>query len=268
MITPYWNSFEANNFEEAYKILAEGVLRGKKVGNTREMVNILFTIRDIEDVYSSRRNPSKEYMLAELIWYFAGSRDTEWISQFAPYWKKISDNGITSNSAYGYIIKHKHSFDQYIKMIELLKKDPTSRRAVININEANPNVIITKDEPCTIALQFYIRHDKLNCTAMMRSNDIWRGLPYDVVYFTALQKKMAEALGVGYGTYTHFDTSLHMYDRDEDKIRAALSEEREIDKFYIDHKKLSENAKKLYQVVNKDNILKVCRENKIIKIGE
>lgn len=265
MITPYSTSFAANNFAEVYQYICEDLLtNGRDVGNTLELDNYVFTLTDIENVYISKRNPSKSYMLAELIWYFAGSRETEWIGQFAPFWKKISDNGMTSNSAYGYLIKHRYSFDQYIKMIELLKKDPTSRRAVININEANPNVIITKDEPCTIALQFYIRNERLHCTAMMRSNDIWRGLPYDIVYFTALQKKMADALGVGFGTYTHFDTSLHMYKKDLDKIRAVVSENYDAEVFYIDYKKLSENAKKLYQVVNRDNILKVCRENKII----
>ena len=108
MITPYWNSLSARNFDEVYRILSRSLLFGEKVGNTRELRNIEFTISDIQDVYASIRNPSKSYMLAELLWYLNGSRDTAWISRFAPYWSKISDNGVTANSAYGYLIKYRY----------------------------------------------------------------------------------------------------------------------------------------------------------------
>ena len=85
--------------------------------------------------------------------------------------------------------------------------DPNTRRAVVNINVPNVNVIETKDEPCTIALQFLNRDGKLHCTAIMRSNDIWFGTPYDWAFFIELQKVIADKLGLGYGTYTHFATS-------------------------------------------------------------
>lgn len=49
-------------------------------------------------------------------------------------WNKLSDDGITANSAYGYILQKKHGFNQIEKIIELLKVDPYSRRAVMNIN--------------------------------------------------------------------------------------------------------------------------------------
>ena len=264
MITPYWNSLDTKNFDEVYRILCRALLVGEKVGNTRELRNIEFSISDINDVYSSTRNPSKSYMLAELLWYLNGSRDTTWISRFAPYWSKISDNGITANSAYGYLIKYRYEFDQLNQVIKLLKHYPNSRRAVINLNWANPMVLKTKDEPCTIALQFYIREEKLHCTAMMRSNDIWTGLPYDIVYFTLLQKLVADALDKEYGSYTHFATSLHLYEKDECKIRAILAPDHEVNKFHIDHKKLCENAKYLFQVATKDNIVRISKQKGVL----
>jgi thymidylate synthase len=144
----------------------------------------------------------------------------EYISKYSTFWKHISDDGVTSNSAYGYLLKHKHGFDQIEKVIELLTVDPNSRRAVININVPNASVIETKDEPCTIALQFLNRDGKLYCTAIMRSNDIWFGTPYDWAFFIELQKVIADRLGLGYGTYTHFATSFHMYERNIDEIKA------------------------------------------------
>lgn len=261
--------FIAENFAEAYKELCSRLLKAERVGNTRELENMKFTIKDASKAYISVRNPSVKYLLGELVWYLAGSRDTDFISQFAPFWKSISDNKVTSNSAYGYLIKHRYTFDQLFKIIELLKIDPNSRRGVINLNYANPDVIRTKDEPCTIALQFYIRHNKLCCTVMMRSNDIWRGLPYDIVYFTLLQTIIANALGYETGTYTHFATSLHMYDKDEDKIRKCLEPSRKVKNFDIDYKTLFTDAKYLYEVVNNENIVTTCKRRGIISfIGE
>ncbi len=192
---------------------------GKKVGNTRELSNVTITLNNIEENVVGIRNISASYLFGEWLWYFTARNNTKFISKFGSMWEKLSDDGITNNSAYGYIMMQKFGFDQIAKVIELLKADPNSRRAVINLNTPNQRVIETKDEPCTIALQFRIRNNKLYCTTMMRSNDIWFGLPYDIAFFTELQMFIADALGIEYGSYTHFDVSLHVYEKDIPKIQ-------------------------------------------------
>lgn len=204
--------------DRIYMRLCDDLLDAPEVNGTREINNVKITLTNIENNVISCRNLSLPYMLGELLWYFNGRNDAYFISKFGSMWSRISDDGVTNNSAYGYTLMKKHGFDQIEKIIELLKIDPYSRRAVLNINEANEHVIETKDEPCTIAIQFLLRDGKLNCTAMMRSNDIWFGFPYDVVFFTELQKYVATRLGVEYGEYTHFATSLHVYDKDLEKI--------------------------------------------------
>lgn len=206
--------------DNLYKDLCYNLIyKGKKVGNTYELRNVKIELNDITENIVSIRNISHSYLFAEWIWYFTGKNDVNFISKFASKWKNISDDGLTNNSAYGYLIKSAHGFDQLEKIIELLQKDPYSRRGVININVPNENVIETKDEPCTICLQFYIRDNKLYCTGMMRSNDIWYGFPYDIAFFTLLQRYTADRLGVEYGSYTHFVTSLHVYDRNIEDIK-------------------------------------------------
>lgn len=195
---------------------------GKQVGNTFELRNVKFTVPDITENIISVRNLSAAYLFGEWLWYFDGKNDVDFISAFGSMWKKLSDDGITNNSAYGYIMRYKFGFDQIEKVIELLKKDPNSRRAVINLNTPNEKVIETKDEPCTIALDFLIRNNRLYCTGMMRSNDIWFGLPYDIAFFMELQKLIADVIGVGYGTYTHFAVSLHAYDKNLKQIQSII----------------------------------------------
>ena len=48
----------------------------------------------------------------------------------------------------------------------------------------------------------------------MRSNDLHRGTPYNLIQFTTLQEVMAGWLGVELGEYLHFADSLHVYERD------------------------------------------------------
>lgn len=212
-----------NNIDRIYYDLCSKLSQyGAEVKGTKELNNVQITLRNIEENIVSIRNISPAYLFGEWIWYFTGRSSVKFISSFGSMWAKLTDDGVTSNSAYGYIIKRKHGFDQIETIIALLKEDPESRRAVININAANAHVITTKDEPCTIALQFMIRDGKLNCTAMMRSNDIWFGFPYDVAFFTELQKYIADRLQVKYGTYTHFVTSLHLYERNYEDVKKII----------------------------------------------
>lgn len=212
------------NIDKIYMQLCNKLLmHGNFVGNTRELNNVQFTLTDITENIVGVRGLSPLYLLGELTWYFGGRNDTAFISIFSKFWEKITDDGKTANSAYGYLMRSAFGFDQIEKIIEILKKDPDSRRAKININTPRESVDTTKDEPCTMFLQFLLRGGKLHCTAVMRSNDIWLGLPYDVAFFTEIQKYIADRLGVEYGNYTHNVVSLHVYNRNLEDIREIMN---------------------------------------------
>lgn len=167
---------------------------------------------------NSVRNMSMRYGLGELIWYLLGDNKLESIQLITSAWDRMTDDGETVNSNYGYCIREKFGFNQLDYVIEMLSKYPDSRRAVIHIKEPrntfeNP----TNDMNCTVCLQFFIREGKLYETVYMRSNDIWYGLPYDALFFTSIQIYLAMKLGVKLGTYTHVAGSLHLYERNADK---------------------------------------------------
>lgn len=239
------------NVDEAYLHLCQELLKAPAYGNTHELTNVKIEIEDITNNVVSVRGLSTSYLFGELLWYFNADDSVDYISKFSSFWEHISDDGTTSNSAYGYRLMKKHGFNQIDKIVELLQKDPLSRRAVLNINIPNEHVIETKDEPCTIAIQFLVRDEKLNCTVMMRSNDIWFGTPYDWAFFMELQKVVADRLGLAYGTYVHFATSLHLYDRDFDKIQAVV--DHPTSKLVIyDRKQFHTHSKLLF------NVTKAC----------
>lgn len=215
----YGDTIDAIYQELCLKLLTEG----DEVGNTLELQNVSFELSNVDKSFVTVRDTSKTYALGELLWYGAGDNSVEFISAYGKMWERLTDDGITNNSAYGEIIEGRHMFNQAKQVVKQLKEDPNSRRAKININVPNINSITTNDEPCTLTLQYLIRDGKLNATTMMRSNDVWFGLPYDVLFFTTLQKVIAEDLGIECGTYFHFVTSMHMYLRNKEDIVKAVS---------------------------------------------
>lgn len=238
----------STNIDNIYLAMCKDLLKAPKVGNTRELNNVKLVLKDITKNVVSVRGLSPSYLFGELLWYFNGDRSLDFISNFSKFWNNISDNGQTCNSAYGYLMQYRHDFNQIEKVIEILEDDPLSRRAKINLNVPNRYVKETKDEPCTMSIHFMLRKNKLDCTVIMRSNDMWFGFPYDVAFFTELQKYIADRLGVEYGWYTHFAVSLHMYDRDEEKIAEIVKNP--ISKpIEFDREKFFENYRKIFSIL-------------------
>lgn len=237
---------------ELFKELANELsTEGKQVGNTREILNKQFALNDLENnvLTLKCRHNAMLYAIGELIWYWSGRNDVDFIDHFSKFWRNISDDGKTANSAYGYIIKYKHGFDQLECVINELKRNPDSRRAVININTPSMYRMVTRDTQCTMFLHYYIRDNKLCSTVTMRSNDFIKGLTFDITYFTELQKYIAHRLGLECGSYTHFDTSFHTYDSDRELVDKILNETEEIKVKY--HTELLWNKEFLDKVIDK-----------------
>ena len=227
-----------NCFTEAYFDLCRQIRdesefdsspRGLRV---KEKLGVQFRIRKARGRLPkiAARNFSLTYFVAETLWYLSGSNSTDWISRYASFWKDISDDGKTANSAYGARIFRSHprigngKIVQWDYVKEELRRDPDSRRAVIHIKTPDDSVVSSKDVPCTLALQFFIRNNHLDLHVNMRSSDIILGLAYDVPAFTTMQEILANELGVDLGEYVHTSNSLHCYERDFDMLNDIVEE--------------------------------------------
>lgn len=211
---------EKNTIQEAYRELIDDLKKEPIVAGTHEINNCCLVINEpsIENYWLPYRNTSEKYCNAELKWYWSGDNRCSTIGEYAKTWLRITDDGVTNNSAYGYILFKKYGFDQVQQVIELIKKDQTTRRAVLNIGDPAINRIETKDMQCTQYIQFLVRRGQLEETVYMRSNDVFFGLPYDYVFFISVGQYIAKQLGLKLGKYTHHATSMHMYLRDEEKF--------------------------------------------------
>lgn len=211
--------FECETADEAFEHWYKLLLEQNEVNESRdgevvgEIVNAVTVINDPTRCFMTNkiRKMSMRYAVGELLWYLSGNNKLEEIQKYTKAWDRMSDDGETVNSNYGFCIMNKYGFDQWEYVEQMLRDNPATRQAVIHIKTADDNT--SKDVNCTVCLQFFIRDGKLYMTTYMRSNDIWLGFPFDVFQFTAMQVLMSMKLGVGLGTYTHVAGSLHLYKR-------------------------------------------------------
>ena len=175
-----------------------------------ELLNPLKSIITLKE-----RKLNKTYLKKELKWYKSGDLKIDYIKQYSSFWEKLSDSNGTVNSNYGFLalIQKFNGKSQYEWCLNSLKKDKNSRQAIINYNQPIHKYKNNKDYVCTIAQSFIIRNNFLDSIVFMRSNDLIYGFSYDVPWFCLLMKYMAKDLGIRLGTYRHYTTSMHVYEK-------------------------------------------------------
>jgi thymidylate synthase len=203
-----------NKAQEAFEILFDYILQdGEDCDNgTKQIFNTLIEIKrpDLNTIETSYRKWSKSYADFEWEWYLSANPNAEEISKRASIWKSMMDQDGNVNSNYGYQWSRN---GQLINVIDLLKSDPTTRKASISLYDGKEIFKYSKDTVCTYAINFYITNGKLNMQVMMRSNDLVYGFCNDQYCFSKLQMLVAEELSLDIGIYTHFVCNMHIYQR-------------------------------------------------------
>jgi thymidylate synthase len=167
-------------WHRAYDNAVAGDLVSPRGMETFEVLNVTHTIDMRYPVVTSKeRKLNYRAMAAEALWILGGSNRLEDIEPWLPRMREFSDNGITLAGAYGPRI---HQQMKYV--VETLVNDPDSRQATLTTWMPNP--ASSKDIPCTVAMDFKIRRDKLHLSVFMRSSDVWLGLPYDIFSFACI----------------------------------------------------------------------------------
>lgn len=107
---------------------------------------------------------------------------------------------------------HQRMKDQIPWVIDELRRNPESRRAVVFIRSQED--LHTDSPACLQHIQYMIRNGKLHCKLLFRSNDATKAAFMNAFALIMLQKRVADALGLPVGTYTHRANSFHVYERD------------------------------------------------------
>jgi len=214
------------------RILDIGDEVGSRNGRVKELLNTQIVLTDPQhrETLSINRKANVFAQIAETMWVLAGRNDIEWLSAYLPRAKDYSDDGETWRGGYGPRIRQWSTrrpgedfyapIDQLAHVVDLLKADPLSRRAVIAIYDPARDTEPGKDIPCNDFLQFQSRLGALHMTVTIRSNDVmwgWSGI--NAFEWSTLQEIVAHLLGTTVGTLTFNIGSLHLYEQHWDKAR-------------------------------------------------
>jgi thymidylate synthase len=114
---------------------------------------------------------------------------------------------------------HRRFENQIQFVIDELKRNPESRRAIMSIrdNEADMG---NESPACLQSIQYFIRGGQLHCKVLFRSNDAAKASFMNAFALIMLQKRFADELGVGVGSYTHRANSFHCYEKDWELLSA------------------------------------------------
>ncbi len=165
-----------------------------------------------------------QIFVAEQIWFLMGENDPAWLRPFTKIWEDFieEDGKVTS---YGYRWRKHFGRDQISELIRHLKEKPTSRHGVVIAWDPDDDGLTAKPKknvPCLFAFSVNIMGGRLCMHNIIRSNDVFLGLPHDVAGFALLQMILAQALGVKPGIYSHSISNAHFYS-DQYEVAEELS---------------------------------------------
>jgi thymidylate synthase len=196
-------------FQQLYDYIIQ---HGKVKDGTKFIRNVSFTMLSpwLNEIKCDWRKWKKDYAQLEWEWYQSGDRNPSMVEKEAKIWATIKDDSGYVNSNYGsWWMKN----NQYQRMVNLLARKPTTRRAIIVHYSVDEIQNYEKDTPCNVVLNFYIEDNKIHLTIFARSIDLVYGFCNDQYCFSKLLGYTSSILGMGCGTMHYFITDLHVYEK-------------------------------------------------------
>ena len=139
--------------------------------------------------------------------------------------KKYGDLG----HIYGYQWRHWETkdggfIDQINDVIEMIKKNPDSRRLIVSAwnPEDVPSMALP---PCHTLFQFYVNDGKLNCQLYQRSADVFLGVPFNIASYALLTHLIAHETGLDVGEFIHTMGDAHLYNNHFQQMEEQLTRE-------------------------------------------
>lgn len=211
---------------ELHEIRDTGDLVHVRGFSTRERRSRLLTLqRPLERcIVLPHRHNDIFATAAETVWVLAGRNDLAFLRAYLPRADDFSDDGVTWRAGYGPRLRAWHGIDQIGQALSTLRRDGSSRQAVLSLFDPALDFVVSRDIPCTNWLHFLLRDGRLDLHIAMRSNDIWWGLSgINLFEWSVLLEMMSHWLDAEVGQLHYFASSLHLYDRHYDRAERLLS---------------------------------------------
>jgi thymidylate synthase len=214
-------------FEALREVMTNGDTVTVREQETREIQTMVMQITNPAQrvICMPYRNNNIFATIAETLWVLAGRNDIAFLSKYLPRAKDFSDDGLVWRAGYGKRLREfEYKIDQVKENIDLLNEDNTTRRAVMTIFDPVEDFVRdTVDTPCSNWIHTMIRHDKVNTTVAVRSNDvIWGMSGINLFEWSVLMELIASSTDNKVGELHYLADSCHVYSRHYERANKII----------------------------------------------
>jgi thymidylate synthase len=223
----------------------DAALQSSRAGDTVELLHLVLHIEDPSQRWVTSRTPAinPAFALVEVFWIASGRQDAALPNYWNPALPRFCGMGEKYHGAYGYRLRQHFGVDQLDRIYSVLAASPDSRQCVLQIWDSAVDLPYidgtpaSPDIPCNVLALPKIRRGKLEWMQIIRSNDLFLGMPHNIVQFSALQEMLSGWLAVAPGGYHQLSDSLHVYSRDLEAVRSSVqTDPRSTDSFALDRR--------------------------------
>ncbi|MFW5794291.1 MAG: thymidylate synthase [Bacillota bacterium] len=244
---------------EEYLKLVKHILNNGKEKNDRTNTGIIssfgyqmrFNLNDGFPLLTTKKVHLKS-IIHELLWFIKGDTNikylvnnnvriwNEWPYQNFKKSKKYNDESLSEfiekiksdddfakeygdlGPVYGKQWRDFNGYDQLKYVIEEIKKNPNSRRLIVNSWNAC-DIDKMALPPCHLMFQFYVVDDKLSLQLYQRSADVFLGVPFNIASYALLLIMVAKVANLKPFEFIHTLGDAHIYKNHLEQIKTQLS---------------------------------------------
>jgi thymidylate synthase len=165
--------------------------QGSRLGPTREISQAVFAIENPRQRWVHSRTPPANIALAlaEVVWIVAGRSDTRFLSAWSKSYLQYVSKASHQHDAYGHRLRSHFGVDQLTRAAAVLSNNPQTRQVVLQLWDASMDLPLADGSPananipCNVLSMLKVRDGHLEWTQILRSNDFFRGTPYNFFQF-------------------------------------------------------------------------------------
>lgn len=216
-------------------------------------------------------------ILHELLWFLKGETNIAYLKEAGVrIWDEWTDENGELGPVYGkqwrsWEGKDGVVIDQITDVINQIKKNPDSRRLIVNAwNVADlPKMALM---PCHTMFQFYTSPQPspngegegrrtLSCQLYQRSADVFLGVPFNIASYALLTMMMAQVCDLEAGEFIHTFGDVHIYNNHLEQVHTQLSRK----PFPLPTMKLNPEVKNIFDFRFEDFTLENYQSHPAIK---
>ncbi|MDL2308004.1 thymidylate synthase [Bacteroidales bacterium OttesenSCG-928-C03] len=167
-------------------------------------------------------------IIYELLWFLKGETNIKYLNAHnVSIWDEWADENGDLGPIYGKQWRSwegadGQSVDQISQLIEEIKRNPDSRRLIVNAwNVADLSKMALS--PCHALFQFYVQDGKLSCQLYQRSADTFLGVPFNIASYALLTMMIAQVTDLQAGEFVHTFGDVHLYSNHIEQAKEQLT---------------------------------------------